>query len=680
MKKVMQRLFAMALCTLLLTHVMVPANAKGFTDIYNGHPYQDAINYVSDNEIMNGITPTEFAPNNAVTRAMMVTILYRKAGSPYVTIPTTGKFTDVPDTAYYAKAVYWAKDKSITNGTSTTTFSPNQTITREQAMCFLYNYSKVTTTAVNKTVSITGYSDYSSISSYARNAMAWAVANKVLIITDPNKANLYPKHTMSRVQAAYGITAFGTNVERCAKSKDLLWFQNEATEGIHFSSTEYYMENNHVTKFKTKLRQKYKDNSAYQSAVNKFDDERQPENNQAGGRCFGMCAVAALDKHGKIEYNKNFGNGAENMYNVQCTSPSWAESAISYYHLSQILTEIGTINSATWSHYPNLVLESMRSATGLSLFVFFAKFPPGGAFPDSITHAVLVNSCEKVGNNYRLNLYDPDIAGTTTWTLTYKNGYYYLPGEQFGIITAYAINDFDIFDFLDIDEYQNSRSNGISSYSLSNAELISSEQRATDITTDTVETLRDNYPEDFSTVYFRLQEGMTITNDNGETLTWKDGEFSGNMEVYGWNFITGTSPVLAYADVPLSKTFRMETAEGTQQEFSVVDKYRYQCMENFSGTAELCGDGTMELSGSFADFTATCFRPENGIKHTLSGTGSQSVRLDFTGEKVKAVGLTGAYTVQHTDAAGVEHPAEMITEVEQVEESAAHSAVGEEVN
>ncbi len=689
MKKI-KRMLALALAAIVMISAFaVPVSAKGFTDIYNGHPYQDAINYVSDNEIMNGITPTEFAPNNAVTRAMMVTILYRKAGSPYVTIPTTGKFTDVPDTAYYAKAVYWAKDKSITNGTSTTTFSPNQTITREQAMCFLYNYSKVTITAVNKTGSITGYSDYSNVSSYARDAMAWAVANKVLIITDPNKANLYPKHTMSRVQAAYGITAFGTNVERCVQDSDILSFLNEGSgsEGgasntnQHFHSS-FYLTPNHLNKFYNKLSKKYGSGSAYSSAVTEF---RTMLSTPASGRCFGMSTVAALDKFGKINFNGIGGNLSGTMSSVSCTPKTITESDITYYHLSQALTDIGSIDTSKWSKYTNLVLDAMYYATGPSLFVFWAASPPDEiSHARDVYHAVLVNSCTKSGSNYILSVYDPNTAGFDRWTLITKGEKYcfsgmpdYLeptPGRDYGIMRSYAITDFSKFDFLDIDGYQNSKTTAISTNSLSGTSQTMSADSVEE------ETPWDNYPEDFSTVYFRLQEGMTITNDEGETLTWKDGELSGDMEVYGWNFITGTSPVLAYADVPLSKTFRIETAEGAQQEFSVVDKYRYQRLEDFSGTAELCGDGTMELSGSPEEFTATCFRPVNGIKHTLSGTGSQSVRLDFTGEKVIAEGLTGAYTVQHTDETGTEYATETVVEAEQSEKIPALSIAGEEAN
>lgn len=660
MKKIIQRLLATALCAALLFSISVPAGAYGFTDVPSTYLYLDAVNYVSDNDIMTGTDTTTFAPNNALTRAMMVYLLYRKAGKP--SVYGSNPFMDVSETAYYRDAVVWAVDQKITSGTSATTFSPNKTLTREQAMCFLYNYMKKTPVAVRDNFdNINGqerkevtdilkkYSDQGTISSYARPAMAWAEKRGVLIITDPNKVKIYPQSYASRVQAAYGITAFGTNVEKLCNDADLLCFQNEGSSGVHFDDKIYYMTRNHIEKYKNKLHQKYGGGSPYDTALAKFESERVPSNGP-DGRCFGMCAVTALDKYGKIEYNKNFGDSAETMFDVQCFSPSWAESAISYYHLSQYLTPIFPGRTTDVKSQ----LDALVNAKGLSLLSFCAAYPPDSNTSENYYHAVMVNSCQKIGSDYKLVVYDPNVAETSTWNLTSRSGFYYFPStlsylfhsEKYGMKTAYAMTNLDVFDFLDIDGYQNSVSNGVSPYSLSNSELSFMEETASE--TDIGETPWNNYPEDFSTVYFRLQDGVTITNDNSETLTWKNGELSGDMEVYGWNFIVGTSPALAYADVPLSKTFQMETPEGTLQEFSVVDRYRYQCIEDFSGTAELHGDGTIDLEGSLKEFTATCFLPKTGIQQTLSGTGSQAVRLDFTGENATAEGLIGTYTLQKT--------------------------------
>ena len=131
---------AVLVCALLFGALSVPASAKSFSDISSSHPSLDAINYVSDNGIIAGTSSTNFSPNVAVTRAMVVTALYRKAGSPAVS--GTNKFTDVSSSAYYYKPVLWATNKGIVSGTSSTTFSPNENITRQDAAVMLYKLGK----------------------------------------------------------------------------------------------------------------------------------------------------------------------------------------------------------------------------------------------------------------------------------------------------------------------------------------------------------------------------------------------------------------------------------------------------------------------------------------------------------------------------------------------------------
>lgn len=178
MKRMPHRLLAAVLCAALLFSTAVTASAKGFADISKGSTYMDAVNYVSDNGIMDGTTPTKFAFSSTLTRAMIVAILYRKAGSPYSDWTAeqiknrVKKYTDVSPTSYYAVAIAWAEDMTITNGTSTTTFSPNRDVTREQAMTFLYRYALKTGLPMGKMENITGKSDYSAVSTYAQQAMS----------------------------------------------------------------------------------------------------------------------------------------------------------------------------------------------------------------------------------------------------------------------------------------------------------------------------------------------------------------------------------------------------------------------------------------------------------------------------------------------------------------------------
>ena len=110
-----------------------------FVDVPAGAYYYDAVLWAVKVGITNGTSATTFSPDNPCTRAQMVTFLWRAAGSPDP-VSKTCIFADVPADAYYATAVQWAYEQGITNGTSATTFSPDATCTRAQMATFLYRY------------------------------------------------------------------------------------------------------------------------------------------------------------------------------------------------------------------------------------------------------------------------------------------------------------------------------------------------------------------------------------------------------------------------------------------------------------------------------------------------------------------------------------------------------------
>ena len=113
-----------------------------FTDVKEGAYYVDAVNWAVDKKVTSGKTETTFAPNDSCTRAQAVTFLWRAAGSPEPTT-TRNPFRDVNAVTHssYYKAILWASQKGITSGTSTTAFSPDQVCTRAQIVTFLYRYA-----------------------------------------------------------------------------------------------------------------------------------------------------------------------------------------------------------------------------------------------------------------------------------------------------------------------------------------------------------------------------------------------------------------------------------------------------------------------------------------------------------------------------------------------------------
>ena len=124
--------------TITATFKEVKKSAQSFfVDVAEDSYYYDAVKWAVENGITNGVDETHFAPNASCTRAQMVTFLWRAAGKPEPTITATA-FTDIDASAYYYKAVLWAYENGITLGTSDTTFSPNDTVTRAQSVTFLF--------------------------------------------------------------------------------------------------------------------------------------------------------------------------------------------------------------------------------------------------------------------------------------------------------------------------------------------------------------------------------------------------------------------------------------------------------------------------------------------------------------------------------------------------------------
>ena len=172
--------------------------ALPFADVTKGDWFYDAVQYVYDKGMMNGVDGDRFAPNATTSRAMIVTILYRLENEPAV----SGKspFTDVAAGQWYTNAVAWAAANGIVTGTTDTTFAPNGNITREQMAAILYRYASYKGLDVSRQADLSGYADASAISAYAKQAMAWA--NGQGLITGVTATTLRPDGNAVRAQAA----------------------------------------------------------------------------------------------------------------------------------------------------------------------------------------------------------------------------------------------------------------------------------------------------------------------------------------------------------------------------------------------------------------------------------------------------------------------------------------------
>ena len=175
-----------------------------FTDVASTDWYYSSVKYVVNNGLFDGTSSTTFAPNDDMTRAMLVTVLYRLEGEPVVT--SSSNFTDVKDGAWYTDAVIWANRNGIVSGYGSGIFGTNDYITREQMASILYNYAEYKGYGLTKTTELTSYTDAASVSAWAVNAMKWAVGEG--LIGGTSSTMLSPDGNATRAQVATILMRF----------------------------------------------------------------------------------------------------------------------------------------------------------------------------------------------------------------------------------------------------------------------------------------------------------------------------------------------------------------------------------------------------------------------------------------------------------------------------------------
>ena len=162
----------------------------------------EAVDYMVANGYMIGISQTKFGPGVNLSRAMMVTILHRIAGSP----DTAGShtFVDVPDGEFYTAPVIWALENGITTGLDDTHFAPSKHLTRQELVAFLHRFSKHMGYDVTRTTDLSNFTDAESILPYAVDAFKWAVASGV--VNGTSETTLDPAKTTNRAQICMMVT------------------------------------------------------------------------------------------------------------------------------------------------------------------------------------------------------------------------------------------------------------------------------------------------------------------------------------------------------------------------------------------------------------------------------------------------------------------------------------------
>lgn len=179
----------------------------GYKDLDKTAWYAEAIAYMVENKYMSGTSATTFEPSGDMTRAMLVSVLYRISGKS-VTYEKT--FSDVAKDAWYANAVVWASKNGIVSGVGDNRFDPGGKITREQLAVILYNFTKSCNYDVSKQGDLSSFPDSCKVSAWAKTGVSWAVGMGLLSgQTDENgKTYLAPLHTASRAEVASLLSRF----------------------------------------------------------------------------------------------------------------------------------------------------------------------------------------------------------------------------------------------------------------------------------------------------------------------------------------------------------------------------------------------------------------------------------------------------------------------------------------
>lgn len=179
------------------------ASASQFADLTAGSWYYGGVRCALENGLMTGTSARTFAPDRPVTRAMLVTILWRLAGEPYGRV---SPFEDVLPGSWYAQAVSWAYDKGIVTGVTATSFQPGAPVTREQLCAILCRYAALTGKNTAASASLDAFTDRAQVSAYAEASVRWAL--QAGLLTGVGDGRLAPRSGATRAQLAVLLQRF----------------------------------------------------------------------------------------------------------------------------------------------------------------------------------------------------------------------------------------------------------------------------------------------------------------------------------------------------------------------------------------------------------------------------------------------------------------------------------------
>ena len=637
----MRKFAAFILTTVtILSLVIIPTNARYFSDVNIGHWARESINYATDNGFIDPVSTYTFNPDGNFTRADVAKMIYRFEGSP--AIATTTQFTDVSSTASYAKAVSWMASKGIMGGTSNTTFEPNTGIKRQDLAVVFFRYGNYLKTKQNgyiknsvmeKQADITGFSDYSSITGYALEAVSWAVATK--LITGEVGGLIEPKKIVVRETGAELLKRFGLYIVGMNWGTDNYSFTNSP---INFTNTNY-ISPQHLSVLRGICN--------LMGEMSIYNDILTETNDIWEGACHGMCLSLILDKVGKLDINgavDSINNAPYDLPVPKNYNQNKLVSLINFYHQLQgvsILINDFHENSSSvlgWTAFCEMLKERIDEYGIAQMGI---EFTSGG------WHALVVYDYIENANQYTFLVYDPNngtgdnclsasevVINKHTFNCSLNKG---------GTTTSIKIAQFS-------SDFQNS-TGGYAIYDL--------DSYYNDFNAGAANTVTDNYSDlvadSNSTMLIsaRCTDDFVIINDRGDALSYNNGEFSGDMDIVAMRpIIDGDSTCIEYVIKVHNSSYFICSSSDSYSEFAYMNGDVYS---KISGSelqkVRINASGDIVLQGNNkTTYRMTTHSGINGANLIeISGFTNGNVSIKHDNSKIIIDNTDGIYSISTYD-------------------------------
>lgn len=640
-----------AACLLLAICLIAPvfcfsASAKQFTDLYRGmlsQEFMNAINYVSDNGWMNGVTSTTFAPYDEVTRGMFVTVLYRYAGSSEKYAPS---FTDVSSSMYYYYPIGWAARYGIAGGVSSTKFEPESVITKEQMITMLYRFSKAyegTTYSTSRFTNINQYPDYSAVSEYAREPMRWAKSYCVLS-SNVDATYLNPQTVMNRAYASLYLANFSLNAG--------VWYDRDRYSFAHTSTNfhqAHYMSVSSLNYFNNCIDQYYSNHS---EITNLADHDKEQlikyKKSEWHGSCLGMTLGLYLDKTGRIDFNRTLCNGASSIYAMgrPIDNPNTVESVVNLYQ--------GMTKVSAWAKKYHTFTDRSTMATGAKTLyntvskygtVVFNYFYEGGG------HSILVRHIEKISSSpskYRLTILDVNNYSTTEKTLAINSDSITFDNRPLLSFSYYTKAAIEMFDEFDLDGYFNTTSKiSGTSYSLPISESSNVNEQVS------------NVSETYSSVRTLFSHSILKTN-SGINMQIDSSGISGNVDPSNIQLSPNGDdmPADVYIDDNSATRYELINLEEGFTSYSIISLNSSIQIEG-RGIERIVYDldtQVLEVYGNDMEYRLwITIDMNNHLDYTMQGHASGNFTVANLGGSIRVENLTGIQNYCYTDMYNYEY-------------------------